>query len=156
MTFKYLGANITSNRNLEEEVRNQTSKAALISGYLRDIIWRNKHMSRGSKVRIYKTCVRPVMTYAAETRAENTTTKRLLRTTEMRVLRSITGHTLYDMKRSEEIRDSCKVSDVVRWTRARRDHVERMAVDRMAKIAKDQKPNSSRLPGRPPKRWYES
>ncbi|KAH1011016.1 hypothetical protein HUJ04_000458 [Dendroctonus ponderosae] len=48
MTFKYLGANITSNGNLKEEVRNQTSKAALISGYLRDIIWRNKHMSIGS------------------------------------------------------------------------------------------------------------
>ncbi|XP_048522437.1 uncharacterized protein LOC125504463 [Dendroctonus ponderosae] len=133
MAFKYLGANITSNRNLKEEVRNQRSKATLISGYLRDIIWRNKHMSIGSKVRIYKTCVRPVMTYAAETRAENTTTKRLVRTTGMRVLRSVTGHTLYDMKKSEEIRDTCKVSDVVRWTRARRrawrDHVERMADD---------------------------
>ena len=54
------------------------------------------------------------MTYAAETKAENTTTKGLLRTIKIRVLGSITGHTIYDMKRSKEIKDTCKVSDVVR------------------------------------------
>jgi len=44
-------------------------------------------MSTRSKVRIYKSYVRPDMTYAIETRAENAATKRLLRTTEMRTLR---------------------------------------------------------------------
>lgn len=160
MTFKYLGANITSNRNLKEEVKAQTTKASQISGYLRDIIWRNKYMSTRSKVRIYKTCVRPVMTYAIETRAENTITKRLLRTTEMRTLRSIAGYTLYDQKRSEEIREICEIQDVVRWARNRRrewrDHVNRMPDDRLAKIVKDKRPNTPRPPGRPPTRWYES
>jgi len=46
MTFKYLGANITSNRNLKEA---QTIKAAM-SGYLRDIIWRNKYVRSKSKI----------------------------------------------------------------------------------------------------------
>lgn len=160
MSFKYLGANITSNRDLRSEVKAQTTKASMISGYLRDLIWRNKYMSTRSKVRIYKTCVRPVLTYAVETRAENTITKRLLRTAEMRILRSIAGYTLFDHKRNEEIREICDIQDVVRWARNRRrewrDHVDRMSDDRLAKIAKEKKPNTSRPPGRPPTRWYES
>lgn len=160
MSFKYLGVNITSSRNLQEEVKAQTTKAALISGYLRDIIWRNKYMSIESKVRIYKTCVRPVMTYAVETRAENSTTKRITRTAEMRVLRSIAGYTLRDHQRNEDIRERCNVQDIVRWSRSRRrewrDHVERMDDNRLPKIARDGLPRSTRPPGRPPKRWYDS
>jgi len=48
MTFNYLGAKITSNRDLKEEIR------AIVSGFLRNLIWRNKHMSI-SKIRMYKT-----------------------------------------------------------------------------------------------------
>lgn len=160
MSFKYLGANITSNRNLKSEVKEHTVKASLISGFLRDVIWRNKYMSINSKVRIYKTCVRPILSYAVETRAETTTTKRLLRTTEMRTLRSITGYTLRDRQRSEEIRNKCNTEDIVRWSRMRRrewnNHVERMSDDRLAKIARKERPNTTRPIGRPPKRWHES
>ncbi|XP_045462511.1 uncharacterized protein LOC123672460 [Harmonia axyridis] len=160
MSYTYLGSNITSTRNLKEEVNSQITKASLISGYLRDIIWRNKYMSLSSKVRIYKTCVRPIMTYGIETRAENAETKRQLRTTEMRVLRHIAGYSLLDHKRNEEIRDICGIQDVVRWARIRRrnwrDHVDRMPDNRLPKIAKTKRPNTARLPGRPPKRWYES
>jgi len=47
MSFKYLGgANITSNRNLKEEMQAQTTKVA------GDIIWRNKYTSLRSKIRI--------------------------------------------------------------------------------------------------------
>lgn len=117
MSFRYLGAHITSNRNLKEEVQKQTVKAAMMAGYLRDIIWRNKYMRLESKVRVYKTCVRPVMTYAIETRAETTKTTHLLRTTEMRILRCITGNTLRDRVRNEDIRDTCKIQNIVRWER---------------------------------------
>ena len=72
-------------------------------------------MTIRSNIRIYKTCVRPIMTYAIDTRAENTITKSLVRTTEIRNLKSITGYTLYDHKRSEEIRKTCEIQDVVRW-----------------------------------------
>ena len=69
MSFNYLGVNITSNQNSTTEVKSQARNASMISGALRDVIWRNKFMSIESKTRIYKTCVRPIMTYAAETRA---------------------------------------------------------------------------------------
>ena len=64
MNFKYLAVTITSSRDLKKEVKAQTLEAFLLSAYLLDIIGRNKYMSVDSKTRIYKTCVRPIMTYA--------------------------------------------------------------------------------------------
>ena len=82
-------------------------------------------MSMESKIRIYKTCVRPIMTYAIETRAEKTSTKQLLRTTEMRTLRSIAGYSLRDKQRNEEIRNQCGIEDIVRWVKEEKTRVER-------------------------------
>lgn len=111
-----------------------------------------------SKIRIYKTCVRPIMTYAGETRAETTSIKQYL--IEMRILRAIMGYTKYDRKTNEKIRQECGIQDVVRWIRRRRrewkDHIDRMENDRMPKIVKMNIPNTSRHARRPQKRWYES
>lgn len=56
----YLGARITSNRKLIEEViieevRSNSIKASQISGSLKDIVWNNKYMSTENKVKIYET-----------------------------------------------------------------------------------------------------
>ena len=109
MAFDYLGAKITSNKDLQSKVKVQTTKAAIVSRLLRDLIWRNKHISIDSKVRIYKTCVRLIMTYAVETRAETRITKRLLRTTEIKTLRQIIGCTLRDRVRNDDIKQRCKM-----------------------------------------------
>ncbi|XP_055389920.1 uncharacterized protein LOC129618916 [Condylostylus longicornis] len=157
--FKYLGVNITSSRGNETETCAQAGKAAAISGYLRDVIWKNKYMLIENKVRIYKTCIRPILTYAAETRADTSKTKQRLRTTEMQTLRQICNYSLRDKKRSSDIRNMCGVQDIVRWTRSRRrnwrDHVHRMNENRLAKIAMTGQLTSKRPTGRPPKRWRE-
>lgn len=160
MQTRYLGVNISSSNNTAQEVKMQATKAAVVSGCLRDFIWQNKYMNIESKVRIYKTCVRPILTYAAETRADTSKTKQMTRTTEMKTLRAITNLSLRDRVRSERIRETCNIQDVVRWTRDRRrrwrDHVERMGEGRLARAVQTQRPATGRLPGRPHKRWYES
>jgi len=98
--FNYLGAEISALRDLKQEVRIQATKAARISGCLCNLIWLNKYMSTEYKVRIYKTNVRPVLTYASETGAETACTQQLLRTTEMKTIRAIHGKTLRDKIRS--------------------------------------------------------
>jgi len=159
-TFKYLGVTINSYPDLRHEVQDQVHKASVISGCLRSSIWKNKYMNIESKTRIYKTCIRPILTYAAETRADTTVTKRMLRTTEMKILRSITNRTLRDRIRNSVTRDDCQVPDIVRWTRARRrawrDHVGRMHPDRIAKVAMTGRPRGARPVGRPLKRWKDS
>lgn len=160
MTFTYLGAEITSDRQTTSETRHAAQKAMKISGALSTIIWRNKYLSNKTKVRIYKACVRPVLTYAVETRAETAKTKQIFRTTEMRTLRAIRRVSLQDRMRSNEIREELKVQDVVRWTRIRRrawrDHVDRAEENQLIKWAKNTRPNKVRPLGRPPKRWHES
>ncbi|XP_045461035.1 uncharacterized protein LOC123671322 [Harmonia axyridis] len=89
MSFSYLGVEISSNQDRKHEVRKQADKACRVVGALRDVILNNKHMSKHSKAMIYKTCVRPIMTYGIETRADNKRTKSILRTTEKKILRTI-------------------------------------------------------------------
>ena len=78
-TFKYLGGIISSDRNTDIGVRQQTDSAARISGLLRDVSWRDKYMTVESKIKIYKAVVRPIMTDSAETRAATTKTKQLFK-----------------------------------------------------------------------------
>ena len=135
-------------------------KAAPISGCLKDITWKNKYLSLESKVKIYKTAVRPILTYAAETRADTSKTKQLLRTTEMNTLRTITGRTRRDRVRNSSIREECKINDIIKFARRRREewnnHVTRAGSHNLIKIVRDSKPAGTRCPGRPLKRWRES
>lgn len=160
MEFRYLGALLTSMKDLSAEVRCQTIKAAKTAGCLNEMVWRNRFMNKDSKVRIYKTIVRPVLTYAAETRAETQRTKQQFRTLEMKVLRKIAGFTMWDRQQNAYVRDVCEVQDVAKWTRDRRrnwfEHVDRMDGERLAKVCMMGRPQGRRMPGRPPKRWAQS
>lgn len=158
--INYLGVEISSKRDVREEVKSQVVKGARISGCLYSLIWRNKYLSPEGKLRIYKTSVRPVITYGAESRADTTLTKQLLRTTEMRIIRTIHGKTIRDRVRSEDLRDQSGIKDIVDWVGVRRkgwaDHVERMSANRIPKIVHDNRPQGTRSRGRPKKRWHQS
>ena len=121
----------------EAAVKTQTYRATMISGYLRDIIWRTKHIRIESKVKFYKTS--KVRTYNIDTKEEAAVTKKLLRTTKSKTLISIAGYTLRDQKRKELIREQCNIQNIVRWSRQRRrewrDHVNRIDNEKLAKIA---------------------
>lgn len=49
MNFKYLGMNISSNRNIYLDVKQQVIYGAKVSGSLRSVIWKNKYMDSKSK-----------------------------------------------------------------------------------------------------------
>jgi len=138
----------------------QAKKAAGISGCLYNTIWFSKYMSTESKVRIYKTNVPPALAYVSETRAETTYTQQLLRTTEIKTIRAIHGKTLRDKIRSDQLRHLRGIQDIIKWTNDRRRewdaHVERMEDNLLAKIARDNRPQTVRSRDRPKKRWKES
>jgi len=77
-------------------------------------------MSTESKVRIYKTNVRPVLAYASETRAETTCTQQLLRATEMKTIWAIHGKTLRDKIHSDQLRHLSGIQDIIKWKNDRR------------------------------------
>ncbi|CAG9840097.1 unnamed protein product [Diabrotica balteata] len=84
--FRYLGIDITSYGDIKEEVRQQSLKAGQAAGFIHDTIWKNKQIRQNTKTRIYKAAIRPILTYTAETRPDTSKTKRLLETTEMKIL----------------------------------------------------------------------
>jgi hypothetical protein len=90
-------------------------RAARISGCLYNLIWLNKYMSTESKVRIFKTNMCPVLTYASET-----TYSQQLRTTEMKTIRAIHGKTLRDKIRSDQLQQLSRIQDIIKWTNVRR------------------------------------
>ncbi|KAK5642107.1 hypothetical protein RI129_008274 [Pyrocoelia pectoralis] len=63
-----------------------------------DNLQRNKHLKIEIKSSIYKTTIRPIMTYTAGTRPDTIKTKRLLETKEMKIPRKITGKTHWTEK----------------------------------------------------------
>lgn len=160
MSFKYLGIDISSDRNTYKEVQHQSIKGAQVSGFLRDTTWKNKYMNVDSKIKIYKTMIRPIMTYGAETRAETSRTKQLLRTVEMNTLRAIIGKTRLDRIRNSDVRQQCDIIDVTKFIKKRRrcwdEHVSRADSTRLIKIARDYRPSGRRSIGRPQKRWAQS
>ncbi|KAI4481007.1 hypothetical protein M0802_014055 [Mischocyttarus mexicanus] len=96
MAFNYSKIQITSSRNLTTEVVTQTIKAAKVSGWFSEIIWKDKYMITESKEKIYKTLIRQILSYTAEIRADTKKTKQKMNNVEMRVLRMILGLTLRD------------------------------------------------------------
>lgn len=160
LSFTYLGIQITSYQDLSDEVRHQTIKASRISGYLNDTVWSNKYLKTEPKVRIYKSVVRPVLTYAAETRSDTKKTARMLEVTEMKTLRRIAAKTMRDGVTNREIRERCGVQNITEWVSRRRrewnDHISRMSEDRLVRRVRDNRPVGWRSRGRPKKRWHDA
>ena len=108
-----------------------------------------------TKARIYKATIRAIMTYTAETRPKTTKTRRILKTTEIKILRKIAGKTMLDRERNENIRRKCGTKDVNQWLLGRKNewnqYINRMEDTRVVKIARDKSPLSRRSIVRPRK-----
>ncbi|XP_056633386.1 uncharacterized protein LOC130442984 [Diorhabda sublineata] len=151
---------LSSTHNPVKDLKSQINKASALSGCLRDIVWSNSYMRKNSKSRIYKTCIRPIMTYGTEVREDTNMMKQMLRVAEMKTLRSIVEKTRRDRVRNTDVKEQCGIQDIVRWGRQRKrqwyNHVRRMDENRLPRIVLENNPPSSRPPGRPPKRWKDS
>lgn len=67
MSFKSVRVEITSNRSLQTEFKQEANKAARISRCLKD----TKQRTKGKNICV----IWPILTYAAETRADTINTK---------------------------------------------------------------------------------
>ena len=123
---------------------------------------KSKIISRRSKLQIYKTLIRPVVTYGAETRTLTATEENALRRFERKVLRKI--HEPVVDKGVWRIRynELCKLmagEDIVRYIKAQRiqwlGHVVRMDETAMPQRVLKGKRYAMRRIGRPRIRWLE-
>ncbi|KAK9881036.1 hypothetical protein WA026_014379 [Henosepilachna vigintioctopunctata] len=158
-SFRYLGVELTSSGGIDNDITEQIMRANKIAGSLNDLIWTNNHLNVSTKSRIYKTTLRPILTYMAETKSDSDKTTRILDKTEMKILRRITGNALDSGGSSQYIRGQCRVENIGDWILKRKSdwdaHIERMDEGRIVKVARDKIPVGKRSPGRPKKRWSD-
>jgi hypothetical protein len=93
--FNYLGSTISADGNIVVEIKQRIGKANTAYNTLQNI-WRSKIYSTKTKIRIYKSCVRTVLLYGAETWKTDKRIESMLRGFEGRLLRRMLGFTWED------------------------------------------------------------
>ncbi len=119
--------------------------------------------TRATKIRLYKTVVRPIVMYGSETWRLTTKQEAALNCFERRILRSICGSVHepggWRIRTNRELSDIFGKNTIIvaikssrlRWA----GHVVRMDDERTAKKALDRNLNGTRSRGRPKKRWLD-
>jgi hypothetical protein len=91
-SFKYLGSVVNGNSSIEEEIKGRISLGNR-AFYANQDLFKSKLLTKDSKLRMYKTLLRPVVTYACEMWVLKENIKTKLRVFERKVLRRIYGPT---------------------------------------------------------------
>jgi hypothetical protein len=137
-------------------------KAANFVKVLRIInqIFKPSLVSRHTRIRIYKTLARPVLSYGSEAWTIRRTDEKRLISAEMRFLRRTAGYTRWDHKRNEGILTELQISQITefiyQYRKNCKEHVDRMSSDRIPKMILKYQPKGKRNLGRPLKRWKDS
>ena len=120
-TFKYLGATLAENGDLDTEMTHRIQSGwknwKRVSGILC-----NRRISLRVKGKLYKTVVRPAMMYSAETLAVMKAQEKKLDVAEMKMLRWMSGVTNLDRIRNEIIGGTMKVGEISKKVQESRLH----------------------------------
>ena len=101
--FKYFGVTLSEDGGSEEAVRARINAAWLMWKIFASVIY-DERMPKKRKVKMHETVIRPVLLCGAELWTLRNKEKRMLATTEMKMLRRIKGITLLDRQRRDDIR----------------------------------------------------
>ena len=120
-------------------------------------------LSLTSKLRIYKTLIRPIATYGCETWTLTKQQENMLNTFERKILRYILGPIqeagLWRQRMNDELYEIYKDCSIVAFIKSVRirwaGHVQRMAESKTAKKVMTGSMQGGRSQGRPRKRWID-
>nr|CAH7735643.1 unnamed protein product [Callosobruchus chinensis] len=102
--FKYLGIVIQGDGTMEVEIKERLMKASKLYHTLRRSFICKKEISRKTKITVYKTIFRPVLTFGSESWLLSDRQKSKIQALEMKYLRGVKGVTRRDKIRNEVIR----------------------------------------------------
>ncbi|KAJ0179056.1 hypothetical protein K1T71_005831 [Dendrolimus kikuchii] len=161
--FKYLGCTITDTNSREEEIHIRVQNALRCSAALHKVLV-SRLLSRKTKIRVYKTVIRPILMYGCEAWTLTLKEENQLLVTERKVLRKILGPTIKEdgswrVRTNSEIEDLMAEPNIIGEIKSHRlrwlGHVERMEEDRGVKKAYLGRPVGRRPVGRPKYRWKD-
>lgn len=163
--FVYLGSQLNSDNNIVDEIKRRVTLGNRSYFSLLRIL-RSKSVSRNLKCTLYKTVIRPIVTYGSESWCMTQREEQMLLTFERKVLRTIFGPVLdpsqnrWRRRYNHELMQLYSEADIVRTTKINRlrwlGHVQRMDGNRIPKKLLNTKPEGKRSAGRPKARWYDA
>ena len=156
--FRYLGSVLAEEGGTEKAVRQRVKEAwqkwREVTGVTLD-----KKMPLKLRMKVYKTVVRPVLLYGAETWSLKRKEEGLLERTEMRMVRWIAGISLLERRESQDIRRMCGICNVIEKAREARlryyGHVMRREDEEPIRRAKEMPVIGRRSVGRQRIRWMD-
>jgi hypothetical protein len=162
--LSYLGSQLNQTNSTNSEIQ-----ARILSGnhccyYAYGKLLKSRALNRSSKLKIYKSLIRPVVTYRCEAWTLTNQDEQNLRIFEGKILRRIFGPVQnedgsWGIRMNHELSELIGNADIVRYIKSRRiawlGHVMRMDEKRIPKRVLEWKPIGRRIRGRPRKRWIE-
>jgi hypothetical protein len=163
--FMYLGATLTDQNCIHEEIRNRLNSGNTYYHEVQNLL--SSHMlSRNVKIKIYKTIILPVSLYGCEPWSLTSREEHRLRVFENRVLRRIFGPQRDEVRggwrilHNKELHGLYSSTGIVRVIKARRmrwaGHVARLVEVRCAYNILVGRPEGRRPLGRPRNRWEDN
>lgn len=161
--FKYLGIMVNSSGERRTEITEKIIAANRAYYANRDLL-RSKILTKHTKIKLYKTIIRPVMMYAAETMTLAKTEEEDLRIVERKILRAILGPVKvsdneYRSRMNHEIIEELMGEDVVVKIKKQRvkwlGHLWRAGATNTTRALIQWEPTSRRRQGRPRLRWLQ-
>jgi hypothetical protein len=161
-SFKYLGNVINEEGRISECVKDRikTGNKAYAANHH---MLKSKIIKRSAEMQIYKTLIRPVVTYGSETWTLTKSDENLLWIFERKILRRIYGPVqkgnIWRIRNNEELNRSINGEDIVEFINAQRirrlGHVKRMEVGAMPRKMMEGRLFIGRRRGRPCLRWMD-
>lgn len=158
-SFNYLG--VTIGQTSKHRTKERIQKGYRAVGRNKKLL-KSKSISRRTKIKIYKTLIRPVITYAMETTVINKKEEEDLKITERKIIRMITGPNVTGegerrLKTNKEIEEILGGENIVRYIKTQRlnwaGHImRRKPTDTIRRIT-EWIPLWPRRRGRPRRSW---
>jgi len=127
-------------------------------------LMKSRALNRSSKLKIYKTLIRPVVTYGCEAWTLTSRNEQQLRIFERDILRKIFGpvqdeNGIWRIRKNHELNELIGKADIVRFIESRRmawlGHVTQLDGGRMPRKILEWKSMGRSIRRRPRKRWTE-
>lgn len=161
-TFNYLG--VTVGQAGKNRVKERILKGNQAYGRNKTLL-KSKTISKITKIKIYKTLIRPVITYAMETVTINKKEEEDLKIVERKVMRAILGPNVtrdgeVRLRRNKEIEEELGGENITRHIKVQRlrwaGHIMRRKPTAMIRRVTEWIPIWPRNKGRPRKRWRDA
>ena len=157
--FKYLGTTIHRDGTEDAEIKERIASASRLYYSLSRAFLGRKEVSKKTKMTIYKTVYRPILTYGSESWTLTNRIKSRLQGMEMKYLRRVKGITRRDRIRNEAVREELKIEPILETIENNKlkwfGHLIRMPDNRPVKTVWEARAHIKRRRGRPRRTWNQ-